>query len=50
MPDHDLKMWLIEVNKCPSMECSTPVTSLLVPQFCLDLVNLLTVDKSDKLR
>ena len=44
-PDENLKLWLIEVNKCPAMEYSTQVTSDIVPKFMKELVQLLLVEK-----
>lgn len=43
-PDIDGKLWLLEINKCPTMEYSTAVTKRLVPRFMEDLVEL-CVDK-----
>ncbi len=45
MIDSDLKMWLLEINLCPTMEHSTKVTSYLVPKMTDDLVKVI-VDKS----
>ena len=44
MPDADGKLWLLEINKCPTMEYSTAVTKRLVPRFLDDLTTLI-VDK-----
>ena len=41
MPDARDKLWLLEVNKCPSMEESTAVTEVLVPQFMEDLCRMI---------
>lgn len=35
--DSDLRMWLLEVNLCPTMEHSTRVTAHLVPRMMEDL-------------
>ena len=43
-PDADGKLWLLEINKCPTMEYSTQVTKVLVPRFLEDLVELI-IDK-----
>lgn len=43
-PDTEGKLWLLEVNKCPTMEYSTVVTKRLVPWFLEDLVELI-IDK-----
>ena len=43
-PDEDSKLWLLEINKCPTMEYSTAVTKKLVPAFLEDLVELV-IDK-----
>ena len=43
-PDVDGKLWLLEINKCPTMEYSTHVTKNLVPKFLEDLTDLV-VDK-----
>ena len=40
MPDEHDNLWLLEVNKCPSMEEDTPVTSRLVPQFMEDFCRI----------
>lgn len=40
-PDSDGKLWLIEINKCPTMEYSTAVTKHVVPRFMEDLVELI---------
>ena len=45
LPDNDLHLWLIEVNKCPSMQQTTPVTKSLVPRFMRSLLKLLSRDK-----
>ena len=39
--DKNNKLWLLEVNKCPTMEMTNPVTQELVPQFMMSLVKLL---------
>lgn len=41
-PDADHKLWLIEINKCPTMEYSTKVTKDLVPKFLEDMTELIT--------
>ena len=43
-PDSSGKLWLLEINKCPSMEYSTPITRRLIPRFMEDLTELI-VDK-----
>ena len=45
MPDTDYKLWLIEANKCPTMQMSTPVMKELVPMFMRELIQLLRLDK-----
>ena len=47
MIDSNDKAWLIEVNKCPTMEYSTAVTRKEIPLFMEDLVSLM-VDKDKK--
>ena len=44
-PDNSGKLWLLEINKCPTMEYSTQVTKKLVPRFLEDLTELM-VDKT----
>lgn len=39
--DRSNKLWLLEVNKCPTMEMTTTVTQKLVPEFMRALVNVL---------
>jgi D-alanine-D-alanine ligase-like ATP-grasp enzyme len=43
MPDSNCKLWLLEVNKCPTMEYSTHVTRTLVPRFLEDLADLMVL-------
>ena len=43
-PDENGKLWLLEINKCPTMEYSTAVTRKLVPSFLTDLTELI-IDK-----
>ena len=43
-PDVNGKLWLLEINKCPTMEYSTAVTKKLVPLF-LDQLTELIIDK-----
>ena len=41
IPDNTRKLWLLEVNKCPTMETTNPATAKLVPEFLeafLDLI------------
>lgn len=45
-PDVNGKLWLLEINKCPTMEYSTKVTKNLVPRFLEDLTELI-VDKRE---
>ena len=45
MPDASRKLWLLEVNKCPTMEYSTHVTRALVPRFLEDLADLVLAKK-----
>lgn len=47
MLDETLKMWLIEVNKTPSMAHSTEIVAKLVPKFMEDMVKIL-VDGADE--
>lgn len=44
--DDTLKMWLLEINLCPTMEHSTKVTSHLVPKMTEDMIKVL-VDKKE---
>lgn len=46
MIDSDLKMWLLEINLCPTMEHSTKVTAHLVPKMTDDLVKVI-IDSKD---
>lgn len=46
MIDTDFKMWLLEINLCPTMEHSTKVTKRLVPQMMEDLVKVI-IDQND---
>jgi hypothetical protein len=48
MIDDNLKMWLLEINKCPTMEYSTAVTSKLVPMMLNDLVKVVIDWKDHK--
>lgn len=41
-PDAEGKLWLLEINKCPTMEYSTAVTRYLVPRFLEDMTELIT--------
>lgn len=41
MIDSDFKMWLLEVNLCPTMEHSTNVTAKLVPEMMEDFCKLI---------
>ena len=43
-PDEKGKLWLLEINKCPTMEYSTQVTKRLVPLF-LEQTTELIIDK-----
>ena len=43
-PDTAGKLWLLEINKAPTMEYSTAVTKRLVPRFLEDLTELI-IDK-----
>ena len=43
-PDVNGKLWLLEINKCPTMEYSTGVTRKLVPRFLEDMTELM-IDK-----
>jgi len=43
-PDINGKLWLLEINKCPTMEYSTAVTKKLVPMFLEQLTELI-IDK-----
>ena len=45
--DTNEKMWLIEINKCPTMEYSTAVTKKEIPRFMEDLTELM-VEKDKK--
>ena len=46
MPDASHKLWLLEVNKCPTMEYSTHVTKALVPRFLDELADLILQTKN----
>ena len=39
--DSDNKMWLLEINKCPTMEHSTKVTKTLVPNMLNDMMKVI---------
>ena len=41
LADTNDKLWLIEVNKCPTMEYSTAVTKREIPLFMEDLTELM---------
>jgi hypothetical protein len=41
MIDSDFKMWLLEINLCPTMEHSTKVTSYLVPKMTEDMIKVI---------
>ena len=43
-----MKLWLLEINKCPAMDYSSPVTSELVPRLMKDLPKVLIDYKLDK--
>lgn len=43
--DNDLKMWLLEINLCPTMEHSTKVTTRLVPKMMEDLAKVIVDQK-----
>ena len=45
--DSDLKLWLLEVNKCPTMEYSTQITTELIPEMMEDMVKVIVDKKSD---
>ena len=45
-PDINGKLWLLEINKCPTMEYSTEVTKNLVPRFLEDMTELI-IDKRE---
>lgn len=47
MIDKDCKMWLLEVNKCPTMEHSTKITSKLVPTMMEDMLKVILDWKKD---
>ncbi len=46
--DDTLKMWLLEINLCPTMEHSTKVTSHLVPKMTEDMIKVLVDRKESK--
>lgn len=46
--DSDLRCWLIEVNKCPDMSYSTPITKNLVKSFFEDFAKVLVDKKLDQ--
>ena len=48
LADDSDKMWLIEINKCPTMEYSTAVTKGEIPQFMEDLTELLVEKETRK--
>ena len=47
MIDTNLRMWLIEVNKCPCMSYSTAITRNLVPKFFEDITKVMVDQKED---
>ena len=47
MIDTNLKVWLIEVNKCPCMSYSTKITKALIPKFMEDLAKILLDRQKD---
>lgn len=47
MIDSDLKMWLLEINLCPTMEHSTKVTKQLVPKMMEDLCKVIIDGKEE---
>ena len=48
MIDDTLKMWLLEINLCPTMEHSTKVTKHLVPKMTEDMIKVLVDRKESK--
>jgi tubulin monoglycylase TTLL3/8 len=46
MIDSDFKMWLLEINLCPTMEHSTKVTSHLVPKMTEDMIKVIVDQNS----
>ena len=46
--DDENKMWLLEINKCPTMEHSTKVTTFLVPKMLNDLVKVIIDWRQDR--
>eukprot|EP00347_Sterkiella_histriomuscorum_P014173 403361882 len=47
--DSENKMWLLEINKCPTMEHSTKVTTDLVPKMINDMTKVLFDWRQDAL-
>ena len=45
--DTDLRAWLIEVNKCPDMSYSTPITKSLIQSFFEDFAKVIADRKLD---
>ena len=45
--DTDLRPWLIEVNKCPDMSYSTPITKSLIQSFFEDFAKVIADKKVD---
>ena len=45
--DTDLRAWLIEVNKCPCMSYSTPITKTLTKDFMEDFAKVIADQKID---
>ena len=46
--DSDHKMWLLEINKSPTLEYSTRVTTKLVPKMLDDMVKVVADFRSDR--
>lgn len=46
IPDSSHKLWLLEVNKCPTMETTTEVTKQLVPEFLEDFLGMVLEKKT----